>query len=171
MKRLLKIVLIVGFTFVLTNCEKDDICDPNLTTTPRVIIEFYSIQNPSVLLPVTNLSVIAPEFTGLTEPEPMTFTNTSKIELPLKTFQDTTTFEFTINSTATNGTNNTDVVVFNYTRRDIYVSRACGFKTYYDLSGDTGIVIQTDANNWIKNKTIVNTQIESENDVHIKLFY
>jgi hypothetical protein len=166
MKRLLKIVLIVGFTFVFTNCEKDDICDPNVTTTPRVVIEFYSIEFPSVLLPVTNLSVKDPNIT-----EAMLFNGVSKIELPLKTFQDTTTFEFTINSTATNGTKNTDVVVFNYATRDIYVSRACGFKTYYDLNGTEGLVIQTDANNWIKNKTIVNTQIESENDVHIKLFY
>jgi hypothetical protein len=167
MKRLLKIVLIVGFTFVFTNCEKDDICDPNVTTTPRVVIEFYSIEFPSVLLPVTNLSVKDPNIT-----EAMLFNGVSKIELPLKTFQDTTTFEFTINSTATNVTKNTDVVVFNYATRDIYVSRACGFKTYYDLSsGEEGIVIQADSNNWIKNKTIVNTQIESENDVHIKLFY
>lgn len=168
MKRLLKIVFLLLLPFGLTNCEKDDICDPNLTTTPRVVIEFYSIEFPSVLLPVTNLSVKDPNII-----EAMLFNGVSKIELPLKTFQNTTTFEFTINSAATNGTKNTDVVVFNYATRDIYVSRACGFKTYYDLSGgeEEGIVIQADSNNWIKNKTIVNTQIESENDVHIKLFY
>ena len=166
MNRLLKIVLLLLFTFGLTNCEKDDICDPSLSTTPRVVIEFYSIQNPSVLLPVTNLSVKDPNIT-----EAMLFNGVSKIELPLKTFEDLTTFEFTINSTATNDSKNSDTVKFNYTRRDIYVSRACGFKTYYNLNGNDGLLIQTDANNWIKDKTIINTQIESENDVHIKLFY
>lgn len=166
MKRFLKIVFLLLIPFGLTNCEKDDICDPNLITTPRLIIEFYSIQNPSVLLPVTNLSVKDPNITGV-----LLFNGVSKIEIPLKTFEDITTFLFTINSTSTNASLNEDTLHFNYTRQDIYVSRACGFKTNYDLSGDEGIVIQTDANNWIKNKTIINTKIESENDVHIKLFY
>ena len=166
MKQYLKIVIVLLFTFGLTNCEKDDICDPNLTTTPRVVIEFYSIQNPSILLPVTNLSVKDPTITG-----ELLFNGVSKIELPLKTFEDLTTFVFTISSTATNGSLNQDTLYFNYTRQDIYVSRACGFKTYYDLNGSEGLVIQTDSINWIKDKTIVNTKIESENDVHIKLFY
>lgn len=171
MKRLLKIVFILGFTFVFTNCEKDDICDPSLVTTPRIIIEFFSQQNPSVPRIVTNLTVIAPEFVGLLLPEPMVFTNTNRVEIPLKTFQNSTTFEFTINSNATDGTKNKDIVHFNYTTQDIYVSRACGFKTNYDLSQNLGVVVDPDTENWIKNKTIVKTKIESENDVHIKLFF
>lgn len=166
MKKLLKIVFILGFTFVFTNCEKDDICDPSLVTTPRIIIEFFSQQNPSVPRIVTNLSVKAPEIE-----ESMFFSGTNKVELPLKTFENNTAFEFTINSNATDGSMNMDIVHFNYTTQDIYVSRACGFKTNYDLSQTQGIVIDTDTNNWIKNKTIVKTKIESENDVHIKLFF
>lgn len=166
MKRFLKIVLVLLFTLGLTNCEKDDICDPNLTTTPRLVIEFYSQQNQSVLRSVTNLSVKSPDVTGA-----MLFNGVSKIEIPLKTFQNNTTFEFTLNSTATDGTINKDTLHFNYTTQDIYVSRACGFKTNYDLSQTVGAQIVTDEDNWIKNKTIIKTKIESENDVHIKLFF
>lgn len=166
MKRFLKIVLVLLFAFGLTNCEKDDICDPNLTTTPRLVIEFYSQQNQSVLRSVTNLSVKSPDVTGA-----MLFNGVSKIEIPLKTFQNNTTFEFTLNSTATDGTINKDTLHFNYTTQDIYVSRACGFKTNYNLSQNSGIQIVTDEDNWIKNKTIIKTKIESENDVHIKLFF
>ena len=166
MKRLLKIVFLLLLPFGLTNCEKDDICDPSLSTTPRLIIEFYSEQNPSVPRIVNNLSVKAPEIA-----ESMIFTGVNKIELPLKTFENNTIYEFTINSTATDGSLNKDIVQFNYTTQDIYVSRACGFKTYYDLNPTQGINIQPDSDNWIQNRTIVKTKIESENDVHIKLFY
>lgn len=167
MKRLLKIVFILGFTFVFTNCEKDDICDPNLSTTPRLIIEFYSQQNQSVRREVSNLAVKAPEISKF-----MLFNGVNKIELPLKTFQTNTVFEFTINSTATDGTLNMDIVEFNYATQDIYVSRACGFKTYYDLSTSEGIEINPGTDlEWIKSSTIVKTKIESENDVHIKLFF
>jgi hypothetical protein len=52
------------------------------------------------------------------------------------------------------------------------VSRACGFKTYYDLSTSEGIEINPGTDlEWIKSSTIVKTKIESENDVHIKLFF
>lgn len=166
MKRLLKIIFIFGFIFAFTNCEKDDICDPSLTTTPRIVIEFFSNQNQSVPRVVTNLTVKDPNIT-----DSMFFNGVNKIELPLKTFEFTTTFEFTINSTATNGTKNTDTIHFNYTTQDIYVSRGCGFKTFYDLSTNQGIEIEIDTDNWIKEKTIVKTKIESENDVHIKLFF
>lgn len=166
MKRLLKIVPLLLILLGLTTCEKDDICDPTLSTTPRLIIEFYSIQNPSVRLNVINLSVKDPDIV-----ESMLFNGVNKIELPLKTFEETTTFEFTINSTATDGSLNKDIVHFNYTKQDIYVSRACGFKTYYDLNPTEGIDVQTDDDNWIKDKTILKTKIESENDVHIKLFF
>lgn len=166
MKKFLKMVFIFTFILALTNCEKDDICDPTLATTPRLIIEFYSDINPSVTRPVTDLIVKAPEVATA-----MFFSGVSKIELPLKTFENSSSFEFTINSNATDGSMNKDTVHFNYTTQDIYVSRGCGFKTYYDLSQTSGIVIDTDADNWIKDKTIVITKIESENDVHIKLFF
>jgi hypothetical protein len=168
MKRFTKIVFLLLIPFGLTNCEKDDICDPNLTTTPRLIIEFFSVVNPSVPRDVTNLAVKAPEVE-----ESMLFTGTNKIAIPLKTFTNTTTFVFTLNSGATNGSLNEDVVTFNYNTEDIYVSRACGFKTYYDLFSQQGqgIQITPDSNNWIKDPTILRTKIDSENDVHIKLFF
>ena len=77
-----------------------------------------------------------------------------------------------VNGRTTGRGPNSDIVEFNYATQDIYVSRACGFKTYYDLSTSEGIEINPGTDlEWIKSSTIVKTKIESENDVHIKLFF
>jgi len=117
-----KLFLIVGLTTLFSACEKDDICAPGTPTTPRLIIEFYNNENPAILRNVTDLRVKNPSQDNF-----MSFTNTSKIEIPLKTFEDVTILEFTLNANATDVSNNTDLVEINYTRQAIYVSRACGF--------------------------------------------
>ncbi|MDD5151653.1 MAG: hypothetical protein PHC28_14440, partial [Flavobacterium sp.] len=62
MKKIIILLLIATFSF--SSCEKDDICDANTSTTPRLVIDFYDITTPSLLKKVTNLKVIgdgAPE--------------------------------------------------------------------------------------------------------------
>src|SRR6478672_7706838 len=115
----LAVLLLIALSF--SSCEKDDICDATTSTTPRLIIQFYDVSNPTVLKTVNNLGIIAPGFTtGLS------FTGVSKIEVPLKTTEDSTTFSFIQNGADTNTTNdNTDILQFNYTRNTVFVSRAC----------------------------------------------
>jgi len=48
--------MILGFAS--SSCEPDDICDPNTPTTPRMLIQFFDISNPSLKKNVTNLKVI-----------------------------------------------------------------------------------------------------------------
>ena len=55
MRKLFLIVLAIAFSF--TGCEKDDICDANTPTTPRLIVTFYDFANPTVLKKVTDLKV------------------------------------------------------------------------------------------------------------------
>ncbi len=128
-------------TFSSSSCEKDDICDANTPTTPRLIIDFYDISNPSVLKNVTNLKVIGegmtegyvfnPNATGQSQ----YLVNGSSIAIPLKTDIDTTTYNFILNSGNPNpALIDIDEVTFNYTRNDVFVSRACGFKTLLSLA-------------------------------------
>ena len=46
MKKIISFLLL--FAFGLSGCEKDDICDANTPTTPRLIISFYDYNNPTV---------------------------------------------------------------------------------------------------------------------------
>ena len=73
-------------------------------------------------------------------------------------------------------TKSTDIIQFNYVRRNEYVSRACGFRTYFDFStlsinpytlkGSASATV----GNWIKDFQIFNTIVNNENETHIKIF-
>jgi hypothetical protein len=165
-----KILLLVLFIVGATSCEKDDICDATTPTTPRLIIQFYDISNPTTLKPVNNLRIIAPGFTT-----GFSFTGVSKIQIPLKTTENTTTFSFIQNGGDTNTTNyNTDAIQINYTRENVFVSRACGYKTVFTLNNSNGFV-RTDSNSpdglWIQNFDIITTNIATENEIHVKIYF
>jgi hypothetical protein len=164
-----RIFLLLLLTFLFHGCEKDDICTSDTPTTPRLIIEFYDSINTSVLKQVANLKV---EGDGANTA--LNFNLVSQIELPLKTNEDVTNYQLTINSTATTSVLNTDLIQINYTRSDIYISRACGFKTYFNLNL-LNPVTQTNPDSdsvfWIKNIEIIKNTIQSEEDVHIKMYF
>lgn len=164
----MKKIKIVALSLLLANsfwgCEKDDICTEGTPTTPSVVIEFYDAANPTNLKAVTNLKVVA---TGYA---PMTPTGVSKIKIPLKTNDISTSFEFIQNgSDADTSDDNTDVVTFNYAKEDVFISRACGFKTVFQLNDGTPLV--TDSNNWISNITVSQPNIQNENETHIKIYF
>ena len=50
-----KIYLLFLIAITFSSCEKDDICDANTPTTPRLIIDFYDATNPTALKNVINL--------------------------------------------------------------------------------------------------------------------
>jgi len=160
----------IALSFLLANsfwgCEKDDICAEGTPTTPNVVIEFYDAGNPEALKLVTNLGVIAPGFT-----EGIGYNGVSKIEIPLKTNEDVTTLHFIQNGSDDDSTNdNIDVLIFNYTRENIYISRACGFKTVFTLD-ITNPILTSDSDNWIQNITIEEPNIQNENETHIKIYF
>lgn len=167
MKKIVIITLSLLLTVSFWNCEKDDICAEGTPTTPRLIIEFYDAANPTVLKNVTNLGVIESTLT-----EGFGFTGVSKIQVPLRTTADFTSLNFIQNGSDTNTTNdNIDAITFNYDRVDEYISRACGFKTLFFLNDTNAIVLTPDSNNWIQNIIITQTNIETENEVHVKIYF
>ena len=164
MKQLFLLLLLSVF---FSSCEKDDICDVNTLTTPKVVIEFYDIANPTTLKNVTNLGVIAPGFTN-----GFGFTATSKIKVPLKTFQDTSILYFIKNGSIDPTTDdNLDEITFNYSRKTVFVSRACGYKTLFTLNTTNPITVTPDSNNWIQNVIVSQPIIENEDETHIKIYF
>jgi hypothetical protein len=162
-----KILFLLFITITFSACEKDDICIDE--TTPRLILEFYDISNPSNLKSVVNLLITGEGQTALG-----TFNGVSKIELPIDIKEDTTQYSLILNSTSLTGANE-DSLKFNYTRQNVFVSRACGYKTIFELNAFPTGVIKTDGaipdGFWIQDINILTTNIETENEIHIKILF
>lgn len=165
MKKILLGLFTILFAMTLFNCEKDDICEDGTPTTPRLIVEFYDNNNPSNLKTITDLGIKA---TGMSTG--ILFTNTSKIQVPLKTDQNTVSYDFVLDS-QTPGIAITDNITINYTRNDVYISRACGYKTSFTLNDNPNGMVLNTPKNWIQEITIQKFIIENENEIHVKIFF
>jgi hypothetical protein len=160
-KLLLFLLLVVS---VNGGCTRDDICSGVTPTTPLLIINFKDIANPLVAKSVTGLTVE-------TDYDPsvllLSGVTTDSIALPLQTALDNTRYKFIINAGETDEL--IDVYEFNYLRENIYINRACGFKTIYTalsaIEDDNGPI------DWIINLEILNTIVENENQAHITIFH
>ena len=164
----IKLLFICLFSISFSSCEKDDICEATIPTTPKLVIEFYDILNPSVKKNVTNLAV--KEINTSTN---LTFTGTSKIQIPLRINQDLTKYSFILNSTNVS-IDNEDFLQINYSREIIFVSRACGFKTNFTLNSSVPF-IKTETSipdgYWIQNVVITKSNIKTENETHVKIYF
>lgn len=173
MKKIILLVLAIAFTF--SSCEKDDICDANTITTPRLVISFYDINNPSVLKNVSNLKIIGEGMTDGITYKGSTLINGSTVSIPLKTDADATSFRFILNYGNSNAAFvNEDNLKFNYSRATIFVSRACGFKTEYTLD-PIRPYLHTDAavadKKWIQYIAVKNSTIDNENETHLEIYF
>ena len=166
MKKIFLILFVLSVTF--SSCEKDDICEETTGTTPKLIIEFYDILNPTVLKNVTNLEVKEVGSTSV-----LSFNSESEIQLPLKTNEDITKYSLILNSTDVT-IDNEDFLQLNYTRQNIFVSRACGYKTIFTLDPTTPYIkteTSTPDGYWIRNITVETSNITTENETHIKIYF
>ena len=174
-------LLLLVFCVSFSSCEKDDICDANTPTTPRMVIKFLDINNPTVEKKVTNLKVIGEGmadgviFNATSSGVLKYLANTATISIPLKTNATTTTFSFILNSGSTNtALVNTDVIKFNYTSSEVYISRACGFKTLFEMSAAAPFVHSdgpTSDTKWMKVVQLQKTNINNENETHLSIFF
>ncbi len=148
-------------------CEKDDICVDG--DTPLMVLRFYDVDNPTVLKKVTKFRIV-----GVGQNTTVTTvsdrTDLDSISIPLKVTEDSTGFYFINNSADVDSleVGDLDTLYFNYTRKNIFVSRACGYITNYEnLSSD----LKTETDNWIKDIEIVNPLVENSTAAHVKIFH
>lgn len=177
-----KVLLVFIIILLISSCEKDDICDASTPTTPRLIIKFYDNQNPAKVRTVKDLKI-----TSLVDgiEKPIVFEksrteilNDTMVALPLKIIENFTKYKFIFNSNAENiSLISKDDLTFNYIRKNEFVSRACGFKTLFEMnaSNQNPIIINevpgTTSGNWIKGIQITQPKIYNENETHIKVFF
>jgi hypothetical protein len=179
MKKILAFLMILGFAS--SSCEPDDICDSTTPTTPRMLIQFFDFNNANVAKNVDNLKVIGD---GMTEGVVLSssatgderyVTSENSILLPLNTEADLVKYKFISNYGDRNPLLvNKDNLEFKYTRQNIYVSRACGFKTIFDLDSQNAFTL-TDAATadqmWIKLVRVEQNNISDESIPIIKIYF
>ena len=153
-------------------CEKDDICPESASTTPQLILRFYDIADNDELKPVVGLFAYALEDDNSLIPvSGLIQGNTDSLAIPLRTDMMTTRFDiYSEHALDENGIpqGNPETLTVNYTPEEVYVSRACGFKTVYK-----GLLLNvaTDGDNWILNSEVVINDVESQTQAHVKVFH
>lgn len=170
-----KLTLLVCYMLAICaniSCERDDICAEDTATTPFLIIKFIDDNTVSDIKQPNELQVKAIGFDSIISFE----TNQDSIMIPLRTNEMLTSFEFTIDSDTMDGTDtvlpNTDILNFEYTPVDEYVSSACGFRVIYNDLELTDIDSQpTDDDEWIQRITIVEENVINETAAHILIFH
>lgn len=182
MKKISTLLLLLLLTTV--SCEKDDICPESTPTTPKLILRFYDISNQDDTKNVTSFGVTSLDENGETFVlSGFNGVTTDSISLPLRiqtTAENFTRFTFYKDfAVDDNGTpndpsddifsGNPDVITFAYKREDVFVSRACGFKTIFK---ELILTVELDGDNWIINSEILNNStVENEISAHVKIFH
>ncbi|MDO6492047.1 MULTISPECIES: DUF6452 family protein [unclassified Cellulophaga] len=159
------IILFTGFT----SCEKDDICVDG--DTALLIINFYDFEaEEETEKAVAKLRVVG-EGKDTTVDTVVDRTDLKTISIPLRINETSTTYNLISNSADNEDgdeTGNTDTVTFNYTTKEVYISRACGYVIHYN---DLTSTLTADADNWIKNVEVVETKVENIAVTHVKIYH
>lgn len=167
----LKIISPLGFILCLgiffTNCERDDICAAGTSTTPRLIIQFFDDEIRSETKTVTNLKV---QSTIEGSEAFFDLNTTDSIAIPLNTEAINTEFQFVSNS-GDETEENIDIISFQYTTEEEYVSSACGFKVVYKGLTKTDPDSDTDTDIWIKEINIQQSDVLDESTTHVYIYH
>jgi len=165
MKKTIALILLIILSI---NCERDDICPETTATTPKLIIRFYDITDQTETLRVLGLQVQGFDNTEIYQ----SAFSTDSIALPLKTYDTTTSFKMHKEyADDGNGTisGNEDIINIQYSPKEIYVSRACGYKTIFN---NVELTVVDDGDNWIKLIQIENPlTVDNETEAHVKIFH
>ncbi|MDR9400671.1 MAG: DUF6452 family protein [Psychroflexus sp.] len=153
-------ILLLVLTF---GCQRDDLCGENFQVTPLINIEFYDIASPGELKSFNNL-VLINETIGDT----IAYEGGNSISIPLATDSDETKYRFIKNVGTENPSE--DRLRFTYSRRDVYVSRACGFKVEF-LDLQVQVLDDNPAEKWIKNTDVRKSIIQSDENIHLFMFH
>ena len=157
------LILILAFN----GCTRDDICPEGTATTPNLVIVFNNNANIATRKMVEDLIVETDYENSVIV---LSRTATGSIALPLSTTSDTTKYRFIrITGTEETEVRNIDYVTFIYSRKELYVNRACGFKMEFD---NLETQLQNEGSeNWILNISTNDQTVKDEKKAHLTFFH
>lgn len=149
--------------FIMISCEKDDICIESEIGTPRIILSFYDKTNKTLKKPVENLLI-----KGIEREDTLDIFSGDSIAIPLRNNSNFSKFEFILNAGGENSNN--DTIHFEYSRYDLYINRACGFKSNYILNDPPAKLFNIDSP-WIEQILKLKDTILNENNAHLAIYH
>ncbi len=162
MKKILFLLILI----TIYSCTRDDICSEDTPTTPLLVIQFRDINNRLNSKQVSNLQI---RLNDTDETVVQESVNDTVVRVPLNLNTTNTEYLFVLDSNDTLNFNS-DIIRFNYGREDIYINRACAFKSVY--TGFLTDVTEENLNgNWILDFEILQNSIEDENNPHLTIFH
>ncbi len=163
------LLLLILISIVISSCEKDDICVGE--EIPLLVIEFFDNDvTEETAKAVKKLRVLGEGKVDAVNPK-TDRTDLKSIKLPLRSNENSTAFNLISNSADDDNnveTGNTDTLTFNYDKKEVFVSRACGYVIHYE---NLSHILQTDTDNWIKKIEIKETLVENQAITHVKIFH
>lgn len=170
----MKKIFLLSCLLAFFACEKDDICSEATPTTPRLFLEFYDISDPDETKNVTELYAYGIIDDETTVPLLSQTITASEILIPLRTDANQTKFvlhqNYEIDETTDDDVvlGNPETVTVTYEREEVYVSRACGYKTVFK---NIVFSVEGDEDNWIINSEILLENVELETEAHVKVYH
>lgn len=158
-----KIFVILFLSIIIISaCEKDDFCVQN-PVTPKLILRFYDTGNRDAFKKVKSLSVWAEGKDTITN---YTSIDIDSIAIPLNPNDSKTIYHFKMNNIDGKKINNKEeTFTIDYTPKNEYVSRSCGFKVIFNN------VSFSPNNTWITDFTAIETTIDNQNSAHVQVFH
>lgn len=158
-------IALLGASFAFSSCEKDDLCDGTDNQTPRLHISLYDQYN------VENKKTAEyAKWYIVGEETFLEATNVSDLYLPL--IPGTTSTQWTIELYDVIGEEKfltgSETLQFSYSPENIYISKACGFKTNFNAFSYQRL---NTPNPWMGGVSLTTNSITDEKNVHVQVFY
>ena len=157
-----KLYFLIFICLTFLSCERDDVCIEGTHGTPKLILRFYSADNPAENKQVTNLTIMAEG------KEPYVTFSGDSIAIPLDTENSFTKYIFNVGH-ETNSNPKIDVLQFNYDRNDMYLNRACGIKSEFIFNNEA--ITSSIEPEWFKGYQILLDTISNENQAHLAIYH
>ncbi len=157
------LVILLGI-LAFSACEKDDICID--ADTPRLVIRFYDALDTTLSKDVQNLVVIGIDEMGPRDTIPNVALDS--IIVPLR--PNATSTSFTLKRALSITDKNTDTITFNYSAKEVFKSRACGYIVNYE-NLQAALTINNPDSIWVKGIIIDPALIENSATTHVKILH
>ena len=174
MKKVLPLLILLLFLIYGASCERDDICVEG--DTPLLVIGFFDVDDTLNFKSVASFRLRAVDNDSvLNNSTDYEFSDRATVNdsilVPLRIAENSTRFEFIINSADDETgleTGTVDTLDLSYVVNSEFISRACGFIANYDELQIDQVV---NGSNWIQDISIVTPNIERTNQIHVKIFH